>query len=63
MRASWIICLCVVKLALCIEHDFKGFDDSILFGINWPGSTDDQNLVDGDVQKVEVGTNIKAIII
>ncbi|XP_026732359.1 endoplasmic reticulum lectin 1 isoform X1 [Trichoplusia ni] len=54
MRGSWVICLCVVKLALCIEHDFKGFDDSILFGINWPGSTDIQNLVDGDVQKVEL---------
>lgn len=34
--------LCLVILSavgvFSIEHDFKGFDDSILFGINWPGT-------------------------
>lgn len=34
--------LCLVILSAVgvysIEHDFKGFDDSILFGINWPGT-------------------------
>ncbi|KAJ0175790.1 hypothetical protein K1T71_008949 [Dendrolimus kikuchii] len=36
---SFVIVLisCIVGYTLCIEHDFKGFDDSILFGINWPG--------------------------
>ncbi|XP_050668715.1 endoplasmic reticulum lectin 1 isoform X1 [Leptidea sinapis] len=27
----------IVGSVLCIEHDFKGFDDTILFRINWPG--------------------------
>ncbi|XP_046962137.1 endoplasmic reticulum lectin 1 isoform X2 [Vanessa cardui] len=33
------VCLLVISAVgvLSIEHDFKGFDDSILFGINWPG--------------------------
>lgn len=54
MRGIWVLCLCVVKVASNIEHDFRGFDDSILFGINWPGSQDIQNLVDGEVNKLEV---------
>lgn len=49
MKRIWIMCLCVIKLTSCIEHDFKGFDDSILFGINWPGSKDLENLVDGEI--------------
>ncbi|CAB3255731.1 unnamed protein product [Arctia plantaginis] len=31
------------------HHDFKGFDDSILFGINWPGNKELENLIDGDI--------------
>ncbi|XP_026483623.1 endoplasmic reticulum lectin 1 isoform X2 [Vanessa tameamea] len=36
------VCLLVISAVgvLSIEHDFKGFDDSILFGINWPGVQD-----------------------
>ncbi|XP_075974218.1 endoplasmic reticulum lectin 1 isoform X2 [Anticarsia gemmatalis] len=49
MKRTWAVCLCLVKLVSCIEHDFKGFDDSILFGINWPGNQDLDSLVDGEV--------------
>ncbi|KAM3963742.1 endoplasmic reticulum lectin 1 isoform 2-T2 [Aphomia sociella] len=46
--------LCAVKFVLCIEHDFKGFDDTILFGINWPGAPENiEKLADGDVVKSE----------
>ncbi|XP_038214508.1 endoplasmic reticulum lectin 1 isoform X2 [Zerene cesonia] len=39
---------------LCIEQDFKGFDDSILFTINWPGSPDTlENLVDKEIKPEE----------
>lgn len=54
MRCVLVLCLCVVKLVSSIEHDFKGFDDTILFGINWPGNQDIQHLVDGEVNKLEV---------
>ncbi|KAH9644119.1 hypothetical protein HF086_015449, partial [Spodoptera exigua] len=54
MRCIWVLCLCFVKLASSIEHDFKGFDDTILFGINWPGNQDIQHLVDGEVNKLEL---------
>ncbi|XP_053612554.1 endoplasmic reticulum lectin 1 isoform X2 [Plodia interpunctella] len=49
-----------VALVSCIEHDLKGFDDSILFAINWPGSPENlENLVESDTthsqpQKKEV---------
>nr|XP_049696424.1 endoplasmic reticulum lectin 1 isoform X2 [Helicoverpa armigera] len=54
MKGIWVLCLCLVKVASSIEHDFKGFDDTILFGINWPGSQDIQHLVDGEVSKLEL---------
>ncbi|CAG4985733.1 unnamed protein product [Parnassius apollo] len=48
MKSSWFLFLSTLAIGKCIEHDFKGFDDSILFGINWPGSNDVlENVVDG----------------
>ncbi|CAG9119227.1 unnamed protein product [Plutella xylostella] len=48
MQATWLLIALVLKAVSCIEHDFKGFDDSILFSINWPGSQESiDNLVDG----------------
>jgi hypothetical protein len=38
MKHLCLLSLCAVGAVLCIENDFKGFDDNILFGINWPGS-------------------------
>lgn len=49
MKCTWAVCLCFLNLVNSIEHDFKGFDDSILFGINWPGSKDLETLVDGEI--------------
>lgn len=50
MKCTWFVVLCAIGIALCIEHDFKGFDDSILFGINWPGAPDiSENLPDGEI--------------
>ncbi|KAI5633905.1 glucosidase II beta subunit-like protein domain-containing protein [Phthorimaea operculella] len=53
MKCSVALLFCVVGAVLCIEHDFKGFDDSILFGINWPGAPSNalDNLIDGDVSE------------
>ncbi|KAJ2950200.1 hypothetical protein O0L34_g11561 [Tuta absoluta] len=53
MKCSVLLVLCAVGVARCIEHDFKGFDDSILFGINWPGADSNplDNLIDGDVSE------------
>ncbi|XP_026315422.1 endoplasmic reticulum lectin 1 isoform X3 [Hyposmocoma kahamanoa] len=49
MKCTWFVVLCAIGIALCIDHDFKGFDDSILFGINWPGAPDIlENLADGE---------------
>ncbi|XP_049868358.1 endoplasmic reticulum lectin 1 isoform X2 [Pectinophora gossypiella] len=59
MRCSWFILLCAIGIVVCIEHDFKGFDDSILFGINWPGPQEVlDNIVDGDVsQNQDINNN------
>lgn len=49
MKCIALFILSILGIVLCIEHDFKGFDDSILFGINWPGAHDVlENLVDGE---------------
>lgn len=49
MKCIALFILSIFGIVLCIEHDFKGFDDSILFGINWPGAPDVlENLVDGE---------------
>ncbi|XP_013149234.1 PREDICTED: endoplasmic reticulum lectin 1 isoform X2 [Papilio polytes] len=40
MKSVWFLVLSALAVGYCIEHDFKGFDDSILFGINWPGEKD-----------------------
>lgn len=42
------LCLLLFSIvgASDIEHDFKGFDDSILFGIEWPGSLDNLQVSD-----------------
>nr|XP_034827027.1 endoplasmic reticulum lectin 1 isoform X2 [Maniola hyperantus] len=49
-----VLCLFILSVTVCvygIEHDFKGFDDSILFGIVWPGTLDTpENLIDGEVK-------------
>lgn len=51
MKCVWLLLICV-GIVLCIEHDFKGFDDSILFGINWPGSKEAlDNIIEGDVSE------------
>lgn len=47
MERTWFIVFCAIGVALSIEHDFKGFDDSILFGINWPGPPDVQMFFGG----------------
>ncbi|XP_004929447.1 endoplasmic reticulum lectin 1 isoform X1 [Bombyx mori] len=47
-----IVMLSLVYSCIGIEHDFKGFDDSILFGINWPGNPNlNENFVDGEKNK------------
>lgn len=49
MKRVCLFVLCVTVCAWCIEHDFKGFDDSILFGIVWPGTLEvPDKLLDGD---------------
>ncbi|KPI92913.1 Endoplasmic reticulum lectin 1 [Papilio xuthus] len=40
MKSVWFLVLSALAVGNCIEHDFKGFDDSILFSINWPGAND-----------------------
>ncbi|XP_075224745.1 endoplasmic reticulum lectin 1 isoform X2 [Lycorma delicatula] len=35
----------VISLILCVHGDFKGFDDTVLFKINWPGR-DSNELLD-----------------
>lgn len=55
MRYLCFLSVCAFGIASCIEHDFKGFDDTILFGINWPGNPETlENLVEGDVNKPQV---------
>ncbi|KAL0831551.1 hypothetical protein ABMA28_002342 [Loxostege sticticalis] len=55
MRYLCFLSVCAFGIASCIEHDFKGFDDTILFGINWPGNPETlENLVEGDVNKPQL---------
>lgn len=50
LRALFVI-FTLSQTAICIEHDLKGFDDSILFGINWPGAQENaEQLITGDTQ-------------
>ncbi|CAH2091726.1 unnamed protein product [Euphydryas editha] len=47
--------LCLVILsAVCIEHDFKGFDDCILSGINWPRSPETLSSLEDESLNKEV---------
>lgn len=51
MRGVCLLVLGLIGAVLSIEHDYKGFDDSILFGINWPGAQEAlENLVDGEAK-------------
>lgn len=34
-------CFTVTCLPMIFGHDLKGFDDTILFNLNWPGKGDD----------------------
>ncbi|KAL4715309.1 hypothetical protein ACJJTC_004761 [Scirpophaga incertulas] len=40
MKKVYLLIVCVIGIVICAEIDFKGFDDTILFGINWPGVTE-----------------------
>lgn len=45
----------ILGSVLSIQHDYKGFDDTIIFSINWPGSPEAlENLVDNKEVKPEV---------
>lgn len=46
---AFVVLSYVVGYTFSIEHDFKGFDDSILFGINWPGENYIVDLTDETV--------------
>lgn len=55
MKHSWFVFANIVSFVLCIEHDFKGFDDSILFALNWPGRPESaENLVEGETIEPQV---------
>lgn len=55
MQNSWLLFLCIIGFVLCIEHDLKGFDDSIQFGINWPGVPGNlEALVEGESKESQV---------
>ncbi|XP_072939191.1 endoplasmic reticulum lectin 1 isoform X2 [Epargyreus clarus] len=67
MKAVWLI-LCVVGVVQCFEglgsinHDFRGFDDNILFSIKWPGQLDTPEIVgDGENNKSENKETIKVL--
>ncbi|XP_045495294.1 endoplasmic reticulum lectin 1 isoform X1 [Colias croceus] len=54
MKGFLICFVYIFGTIFCIEQDFKGFDDSILFTINWPGSPDAlESLVDKDIKPEE----------
>ncbi|XP_063822799.1 endoplasmic reticulum lectin 1 isoform X1 [Ostrinia nubilalis] len=58
MRCLYLLSVCAFGFVLCIENDFKGFDDTILFGINWPGAPEPvENLVDGEINKTQLKNN------
>lgn len=48
MKAFVIYFLCLTSTNSVIGHDIKGFDDSVLFNINWPGDTLNQELGNND---------------
>lgn len=41
------------------SHDFRGFDDTILFKINWPGTTEDIYDQNSDAEPLFVTTHNK----
>ncbi|CAH0750433.1 unnamed protein product [Diatraea saccharalis] len=52
MKHICLLTVCALGIALCIEHDSRGFDDTILFKINWPGAPDVlENLADNELNK------------
>ncbi|CAK1540714.1 unnamed protein product [Leptosia nina] len=60
MRHFMITILCITGRILCIEHDFKGFDDTILFTIDWPGTPAKlENIVDNKEFKVQESEKLK----
>ncbi|CAH2991090.1 unnamed protein product [Chilo suppressalis] len=55
MKHICVFTVCAIGIVLCIEHDSRGFDDTILFGINWPGAPEVlENLADGELNKSQV---------
>lgn len=36
-RLLAVFCTCQLVLCLEYKHDYRGFDDSILYEIDWPG--------------------------
>ncbi|CAH2232700.1 jg5324 [Pararge aegeria aegeria] len=59
------VCLFVLCVAVCvwsIKHDLRGFDDSIIFKVTWPGSLDTPDkLVDEDGVKPEVKETLEVM--
>lgn len=44
----WFLLFFIIDPSITIEHDYKGFDDTIIFGINWPGAQKSlETLLDG----------------
>ncbi|GJQ82036.1 hypothetical protein Trydic_g6912 [Trypoxylus dichotomus] len=48
MKAFVIYFLQLFSTIVVLGHDIKGFDDTILFNINWPGSTLDQDFANNE---------------
>ena len=38
-------CVMLINLYIVLGHDLKGFDDTVLFKINWPGKSSAELLV------------------
>ncbi|GBP73555.1 Endoplasmic reticulum lectin 1 [Eumeta japonica] len=50
----------IVKLVKNSDHDYKGFDDTILFGIEWPGAEQQiDNLIEGS--EVDPKKNLESV--
>lgn len=45
LRISEITLVFIFILKVIHCHDFKGFDDTVLFKINWPGPLSEELLV------------------
>lgn len=59
MKYLLLLSVSIIGCVLCIEHDLKGFDDSIQFGINWPGKTENlEALVEGEAKNPQVNIQI-----